>query len=670
MKNVILKQMRLLNFKGIRELTVDFNERQTDICGDNGTGKSTIFDAFTWVLFGKNSAGKEQFGIKTVDKDNVVIPKIPHEAELLLGVDGEDVKLTRIYREKWVKKKNSATEKFEGHETELFYNDVPCNTDEWKSKIADICNEEAFRFITNPFYFTSQKPEVQRARLLRMAGGVSDADIAAGNADFTKLLANLKGKTLGDYKKEITAKKRKINSEKEGLPSRIDERRRDLAADDDWPAIESELAEKNSALAEIERQLLDHAEARRAKDDRRMKLLNEINAVREEKSRVTYEITEATLADYRKSDSGRRKLADEVNECKRKIRDCQALQTSAKSDLESARLRREKLIAEWRDLGNQSKAILAEAVSFDDKDFICPQCGRPYEADDIERVQLHRMAHFEEERKKRLTDIADKIKDNERRGKAERAIMESLIAKDTEYSAAIDTARQRITDIEALELYKAAPEAPDTATAIASDPRIAGLIAKEKTLSEQYDAMKNGEAEDTTLADGKKILTEAIDELKKRLYRRDEINKDKARIAELEAQLQTLSDEVTQLDGIEFTIQQFSKARIVAVESRINSMFSLVRFKLFEQQVNGAEVETCVAMVDGVTFPDLNFAKKINAGLDIINTICKSEGLTAPVFIDSAESINSLTPVDSQIVRLIVTQDKQLTVKNDPTRLF
>lgn len=670
MRNIIIKQMRLLNFKGIRELSVDFNAQQTDICGDNGVGKSTIFDAFTWVLFGKNRLGKEQFGIKTVDANNHAIPKIPHEVEITLNVDGEEVKLTRTYREKWTKKRGTSTEVFDGHETERTYNGVPCNVVDWETKIAGLCNEQVFRFITNPLYFASQKPDIQRSMLFKMAGDINDADIATGNPDFTKLLADLTGKSLEDYKKEIAAKKRKINAEINTLPARIDERRRDNVVEDDWAAIESEIAEKEKALADIDRQLLDHAEAQRAKDDMRMKLLNEVNAVSTQKAQRIHELTEAALTDYRKLDSERCRLFDEKRECERSVKEKSTLRDFAKADLQKSKERRDNLIAEWRALNDQTKKILAETVSFDDKDFICPQCGRPYEVDDIERVQQHRLAQFEEDRKKRLTDIADKIKDNERRGKAERAIMESLISKDEEYAAAVNAAQLRISDIEATDIYANPPKAPDTDIVLKQDEQLAELSAKEEELGARYSAMSNGEAVDDTLTDGKKILNEAIDELKRRLAKRDAIFNNKKRIAELEEQLHTLSNELAQLEGVEFTIQEFTKARTEAVESRINSMFGLVRFKMFEQQVNGAEVETCEAMVDGVPFSDLNDAGRINAGLDIINAICKFESITAPVFLDNAESVNYLLPVNSQLIRLIVTQDKQLTVKNDPTRLF
>jgi len=92
-------------------------------------------------------------------------------------------------------------------------------------------------------------------------------------------------------------------------------------------------------------------------------------------------------------------------------------------------------------------------------------------------------------------------------------------------------------------------------------------------------------------------------------------------------------------------------------------MFSLVRFKLFETQINGGEVPTCEAMVNGVPFSSLNNAMRINTGLDIINAICNKNEVSAPIFIDNAEAVNELFQTNSQIIRLVVTTDKSLIIK-------
>ena len=135
---------------------------------------------------------------------------------------------------------------------------------------------------------------------------------------------------------------------------------------------------------------------------------------------------------------------------------------------------------------------------------------------------------------------------------------------------------------------------------------------------------------------------------------RDIIGRTLKRIAELEDEYRTQQNALAELEKTEYTIQQFRKAQIEHIEERINRMFEIVKFRMFEKQVNGGEVETCEAMVNGVPFSDLNNAMKVNAGIDIINTICREKKCSAPIVIDNREGVTNILPTQSQIINLIV----------------
>jgi hypothetical protein len=85
---------------------------------------------------------------------------------------------------------------------------------------------------------------------------------------------------------------------------------------------------------------------------------------------------------------------------------------------------------------------------------------------------------------------------------------------------------------------------------------------------------------------------------------------------------------------------------------------------MFSPQLNGLENPDCIifSKTDGAKYLDMNNAQKINAGLDIINTLCGFNGVCAPIFVDNAEGINQLIPVVSQLVKLVVTTGKELKV--------
>jgi len=207
------------------------------------------------------------------------------------------------------------------------------------------------------------------------------------------------------------------------------------------------------------------------------------------------------------------------------------------------------------------------------------------------------------------------------------------------------------------------------------DETTAELPTLEKLLSENEEYIRLGKeieeikvTEQTTVVDTKEqdeikaSYRKDIDALKARLSNQTAITKAKSRIKELEDQQKTLSQEQAYYEKTEFTIQSFDKARIEAVEDRINGMFKVVRFKMFDQQLNGGENPTCVCTVNGVPFPDLNNAMKICAGLDIISTLSNAYNVIAPIIIDNRESVNEIPQMDQQIINLIVTKDKSLKV--------
>lgn len=645
-KRIVITRMKFLNFKGIRDLTVDFDSDQTSIYADNGLGKTSIFDGFTWVLFGKDSKDRKNFGIKTYDETGKAIAKIPHEVTVTLLVNGEEVTLCRRYNEKWTKKRGSAEEVFDGHEEEREYNGVPCSVKEYNDKIAAICTEEVFKFITNPLYFTKQKADVQRQMLIQMAGGVSDTEIAQGNADFENLLAKLTGKNLEEYKREVQAKKRRIKSELDMIPSRIDERKRDMPEAEDWASIESELASKNTQLDNIEQQLLDASKAANEANKRRAELIRKHYAA---KSELAFKIKEEHLAEYRKQQSARNELVSKINSEERAIDALQSEIQEYDRRLAALAETRNSLLEEW-------KSINAEQLTFNEDEFICPTCKRRFEVDEIESRQQELSETFSRNK-------AQHLELNKQKGLEVKARREA--AENAKAQAEVNIASKRawIDEQKSSSLYLNELVEPETESVIAADKRYIDLCNQATELKNQIENEQVSEIDNSELLEGKATLQSSIDELKNMLSKKDIIQRNNERIAELETMMRKQSQEVAELEGIEFTIASFSKARIEAVERKINGMFSIVKFKMYEQQINGGEVETCEATVNGVPFSDLNDAGRINAGLDIINAICVSNGVYAPIFIDNAESVNELLPTQSQKIRLVVSTDKELVIK-------
>ena len=206
------------------------------------------------------------------------------------------------------------------------------------------------------------------------------------------------------------------------------------------------------------------------------------------------------------------------------------------------------------------------------------------------------------------------------------------------------------------------PEEQDTQKIILSDPTWLSLSNEIVDLENQLKA--EAKPIDTTeLKEAKAILSEAIDELNKKLGKRDTIERSNKVIEDLEDRRDKNNEALAEQERLEFLVQDFQKEKDNKLMERINGMFSLVKFSFISEKLNGNEAITCFCSVDGVPFADVNNASKINAGLDIINAICRSVGITAPIFIDNRESVNDLIPTMSQVINLVVSKDKSLMIR-------
>lgn len=643
MKEIIILRLTLLNFKGIRSLTVDFDEHETNIYGANAAGKTTVFDAFRWVLFGKDCNDRKDFNIKTIGADGKPIERLPHEVTADLVVDGEQITLKKCYVEKWTKKRGSAVETFSGHAVECYYNDVPCSVKEYEAKVSEICDEQVFKLITNPLFFTSQKKDFQRGMLINLAGDVTNQELVDENTEFSELVGMLSGKTVEELKREVASKKRKIKDGIDNIPARIDERKRDMPEVLDWSAIETNIKVHEYEITQLDAQIADRSKAFNEITKHKQEVAKQLSEVKSSITARQFELKDKLLADYNESRRAHDTAVQRATTLRNERRVKGLALPRLEKELASLKEKREGMIAEWRNI---------KAMTFaepDRNEFVCPTCKRPLEADDVD-------AKIEELRTAFNADKSKRLEYNKTIGIETKGAIE---AKEAEIKAINDGCFKldnEIAEIENSAAYKTTPTEPNVEPMIAADNTLQELKAKAANLQTELD--KEVSAPDTSdLQELKNKHQEAINTDKVKLSNRETIANSNKRIKELEDEYKKNQDELARLEGIEFTIQQFCKARIEHVESRINGMFKLVRFKMYEQQINGGEIETCEATVNGVPFSDLNNAMKINAGLDIINAICAANGIIAPIFIDNRESVSEILSTQSQIVNLIVDEN-------------
>lgn len=651
MKEVFLKKLILKNFKKIQDLTVEFTDKNTFICGGNGTGKTTLQDAFLWLLFGKDSTNRADtnFNIKTLGEDGKPILHLVHSVTGVLSINGRDVELQRNYVEKWGSGVNAGV--LQNHATEFYLNGVKLKTKkEYDAEVAAILPEDVFRMITNPLYFPTMKAQDQKAMLLEMAGNVTNEEVANINPKFQELISLISGRTLEQLAKEIASKKSAIKDELKGVPGRIDSVRDAMPESEDWAVLEKEIADKKEKIKDIDSQLADKSKQIEAEFKAKSELQKQIGNKKLAKSQRENEIRQNANKSYHD-------VLDNISKLEYQVKSKDAEISRKQEDHSRIKANIEALNNDLEVLRGKFYAIDAETLQYPEGAFICPTCKRELEVEDIQAKQQELQDNFN-------LNKANRLKAVQNEGKEKAAKVEELKKQCSIIQATITqlSNEKEILVHNINECKGNMPEEQDTQKIILSDPTWLSLSNEIVDLENQLKA--EAKPIDTTeLKEAKAILSEAIDELNKKLGKRDTIERSNKVIEDLEDRRDKNNEALAEQERLEFLVQDFQKEKDNKLMERINGMFSLVKFSFISEKLNGNEAITCFCSVDGVPFADVNNASKINAGLDIINAICRSVGITAPIFIDNRESVNDLIPTMSQVINLVVSKDKSLMIR-------
>ncbi|MGN6491207.1 MAG: AAA family ATPase [Agriterribacter sp.] len=658
-----IKKLSITNFKGIRSMIITFNHI-TSIFGDNGTGKTTIFDAFLWLLFGKDSTDRKDFEIKTLDENNQPYHELDHEVSALITVDGVELELKKSLREKWVKKRGATTDEFTGHETTYFWNDVPMKQEEYQGKIAGIVNEGLFKLLTNTAYFNSMKWEMRREVLLKLAGNISDADIIAkiaGETDVTLLTKALNAnKTIEELKKELVAKKKKINDEKELIPSRISEVNRAI---ENTPEINAKEIENNIKVAQIsisniDKSLMDKSAAETEYQNQKVAKVREVGAISAQISTIENNIRNSVVArrnDRATAIANEKALRNQKNDEVARVQADINYNESQKANLVQ---RQNAVRADWHRVNDE------KLPPFDDSSCKCPTCQRVFEDVDIAGKKAEFEKNFNADKSKRLQELKDRgVQLGNQIAEIDQKIS-VLAAKKTDLEKEISILQDRINNLEVEHTRLTNDENNQVATEMISNKEIKSLSAKKDQLEVEINAPAPvADEEQKQMLIRKQQLNSDIAAMQQQLGSAGNREKLESRLKELSESESRMAQELADLEQSEHSIDLFTRAKMDELAARVNGKFSYVTFKLFEQQINGGEKPCCETLINGVPYSDANTASRINAGIDIINTLSQHYNVTAPIFIDNRESVIKLLPTDSQIVNLIVSAaHKKLTV--------
>ena len=641
MTNIRIKRLSLENFKCHDSLVLEFNSKSASIYGDNATGKTSVYDALTWLLFGKDARGngEKNIEIKPLDlngavKDHQAITSV----EAVLLVNDTEISLRRTLQEVWSTKRGSTEATYDGNTSEYFVDGVPCKKFAFSAKVDELVSEDLFRMLTSVSYFAAEMPwQERRETLFKVAGTMSDMEILKSREDFAPIIEAMGHLSVDDLKKKLLAEKRGYVGARDEIPARINECQKTIndLSDTDFAAANNVAKSLMVQKDDFEKQLLaiEHNTAAEAK---------------------SMEIKQAQLA------------LSELESKNKLYRESQALGQPDISGMQAKRKNLQtRLVIDQDTLKNHltSLSITESGIKRSRENWIkvngetftvgnCPTCGQAFPADRASEI----MAEFEANKQKKLREIedeADRLKkmkaSTEEQIKLCEADIEGYNKELAEIEAQIAAADEAKTEITDMEGYA------DTAESLQS--WIAQLQEEMRVLREDsYTATKE-------LREKISNLRESISGALELAGKESALVYAKNRITELQAEAQAAAEKLQSIERLLYLLEEFTRYKTSFVEDSINGLFRIARFRLFREQANGGIEDRCDVVHEGVPYICVNSGAKINLGIDIINTLSKAYGVSVPLFVDNAESVTNIETTDSQIIRLVVSEtDKELRV--------
>lgn len=666
MRTIKLLRMELRNFKGVAQAEYDFGDR-TDISGGNGTGKSTIFEGYLWCLFDKNPAGNTP-KVQPYDTANEIKHQLTTSVRLYLELDGNPLIAERTLKEEWVKPRGTTELVCKGTKSEYSINEVPMSKAQYNAKLSDILPLDKWFILSSIGIIPAMEQKACRAALQAIAPAIDEHTLAQPFPAVVDALA--RGLNIDELQATTKQTKSRAKTELDSIPAALDAQDL-LRVQDDFAAIEARLAETKMDIAarqvELEQlQTLGEDAARVAKE-------REIANLRTELARLNAEISEYETNAQTAYTTARAKYEQQLQtlaaESQGISQRTMVSQQTAKRYLALIEDEKKRIAA----LRDQWTAKNAETYEAPELQTVCPTCGQPLPGERIAETLAKATQAWNADKVKALQAIQHEAE----ACKARIADYKAANAQAAERDKADFDRAQAIAD-EVKEANHALDTLVPPAKALTLCIYYQNAVAKRKEIEQQLaQATADNATPQTceapaTCNQQREAITQAIaslqreaEDLLRRLAARDTNRRIDEERANLEERQRTLADTVAQAEGVEQQILAYRKAKIMAVENGVSSLFTMVRWKMYEPNLtNDGEKEICQAIIDGIPYDQQNRATQVNAAIDIVNGFARAYEVSLPLFIDNAESVTDIIPINGQRITMTVVKNRPLALTN------
>lgn len=655
------KKIRIRNFRGLVSFDANLEGRSVRISGANGLGKSSVADAITWVLFGKDSRRRTAFPIDPVDDEGRVIHNLDVSVELEMLIDGQATTLRRRRQEKWVQKRGMTTEQLDGHQTTCYIDGRPLPSSDFSSHVDTIVKEELFRALTTPDYFPSLPMDQQYRLLVKIVGTRTLAEIAAKDEEAMKVVDELGQRSLDQYRQGLAYDLQRTRKEQELIPVRLSEVQGFIeqvkAKGADGKTAQRHAKGIEEKLRQVTQEIDSMAGVVRAENARYNDQRAYIQQLRQQRAAIEDRIE-------KQNREARTLHQSLVCKAKEELEATEERHTAAKTMLGLHERRLKDLEQQLEDFRRRWEEVERLSFSWNAEEAVCPTCGQPLPQDQADQKRVEAEMRFNERKMKQQ----DALDEEGKKLAASKQRLQDLSAAAREEMATAERlmpeARQRLSKAEAepIELADYHDAADWQRLSGEIDQRMKEL--EQTTQAQEPPQLAALRTEEEGYRKELRLLEQTIDRSK-------QIDEYVRREKELQKQRTTLSGDIARMQTRLEAAERLQLMEANDLQKRVNELFPSVRFRLSRELLNGREVGHCELSVDGVPYSGLSTSERINAGLELINALARHYNIVAPIVIDNAEAVNKVAPTLGQQILLEVSPAKKLNVEQiAPSSLF
>ncbi|MGO4048566.1 AAA family ATPase [Staphylococcus pseudintermedius] len=643
-----LNTLKIENFAGIAYKEFEFNGRDTKIYGSNGTGKTTTATALQWLLFDKGLDGStKSFNPVPVNSDNEEQYELIPTVEAEFSIDNHTLHLRKESRPKYTTNQKTNRKEYSHSRTKKqFINEEPVKVTDFKNRIKDLIDEDVFKLITNPAAFNDLDWKKRRELLFDIADPIDDEDIIKSNDELSNLTDLLSEHDIETKKKIVGDKIKQINKEIQDIPTRINQESKGL--EEVEPINKEELEEIESKIEALKQQKLEVKNGSK-EIELKNKLADKESELKRMKENYSSEV-----------DNKIHTLQNKFNAEQSTVLNYSSKISINQRNMEHEEKRRKALLSNYHSIERSYKESQEKQFQYTATD-TCECCGQKLPDDQVEKVRQKALEKFNKEKSRDLEILAQKKNEILEEGKKIKPVIDKLEEEIDKYQSYVEegSAKSKKIQNQIKDLEKNQIPFTETDEYKRIKSEIEGIQQERSNIQE-------------SIASSLEMIDEKIDELHAQKSKFNEQlitiasnERARKRIDELRNKENKLLDEKEEYSYQLYQLNLFTTTKINMLTDNINKKFDMAEFKLFNKLVNGELEETCITLVDGVEYGGgLNNAARINVGLDIINTLCRHYNVTAPIFIDNAESVIDISDTDAQQIQLIVSENSKSLVMN------